>query len=74
MRKPVQYKAGINDIEKLPVHFINGEIDEENIAKAIEWVVTENIQKKSRLLTLYINSPGGDLCGAFGLIDISSLP
>lgn len=70
MKKPVECKEEISDIEKLPVHFINGEIDEANIAKAIEWIVTENVEKKSKLLTLYINSPGGDLCGAFGLIDI----
>jgi ATP-dependent protease ClpP protease subunit len=57
-------------IEKNPVHFLTGELAEENISKAIEWIVSENISKNAEWLTLYINSNGGDLCHSFALIDI----
>ena len=57
-------------VEKNPVHFLTGELAEENISKAIEWIVNENISKNAEWLTLYINSNGGDLCHSFALIDI----
>jgi ATP-dependent Clp protease protease subunit len=53
------------------VHFLTGEICEDNIYAAVEWIVYENLDtKEERLLTLYINSTGGDLYQAFALIDI----
>lgn len=52
------------------VHFLTGEIDEDNINEAIKWLVYENLDSKSKVLTLYINSTGGDLYSAFALIDI----
>lgn len=58
-------------------HFLYGEIDEDNIAKAIKWIAYENLNKTKRVLTLYVNSHGGDLYQAFGLIDVmksSALP
>jgi ATP-dependent Clp protease protease subunit len=52
-------------------HFLIGEITEENINACIKWIVYENLAKSSQKeLTLYINSTGGDLYQAFGLIDI----
>jgi ATP-dependent Clp protease protease subunit len=60
------------------IHFLTGEIAEENITACIKWIVFENIEKRQdKTLTLYINSTGGDLYQAFGLIDImqhSSIP
>lgn len=60
------------------VHFLIGEINEESVNEAVKWITYENIDSKSdRILTLYINSQGGDLYEAFGLIDMmrnSSLP
>jgi ATP-dependent Clp protease, protease subunit len=60
------------------VHFLIGEITEDNINECIKWLAYENIDPKSdRALTLYINSQGGDLYEAFGLIDMmrnSQLP
>ena len=60
------------------VHFLTGEITEDNINECIKWLAFENIDPKSdRALTLYVNSQGGDLYEAFGLIDImknSQLP
>lgn len=53
------------------IHFLIGEIDEENINQAIKWLVYENLTPKpDKVLTLYINSQGGDLYQAFGLIDM----
>jgi ATP-dependent Clp protease protease subunit len=52
------------------VHFLTGEIDEENIEKCIKWITYENLDNKSKILTLYINSTGGSLYDAFALIDI----
>jgi ATP-dependent Clp protease protease subunit len=53
------------------VHFLIGEIDEDNINEAIKWLAYENIDAKDdRVLTLYINSQGGDLYEALGLIDM----
>lgn len=52
-------------------HFLIGEIDETNINECIKWIVYENLTpKQDKILTIYINSQGGDLYEAFGLIDI----
>jgi ATP-dependent Clp protease, protease subunit len=60
------------------VHFLIGEITEDNINECVKWLAYENIDPKSdRALTLYVNSQGGDLYEAFGLIDMmrnSQLP
>lgn len=52
------------------IHFLTGEIDEDNIRKAIQWIVYENVTNEAKTLTLYVNSQGGDLYQAFALIDI----
>jgi ATP-dependent Clp protease protease subunit len=53
------------------VHFLIGEIAEENINECVKWLAYENINPSAdRVLTLYINSQGGDLYEAFGLIDM----
>jgi ATP-dependent Clp protease, protease subunit len=53
-------------------HVLTGEIDDENIDKAIRWLIYENMDTSNteKILTLYINSTGGSLTDAFGLIDI----
>ena len=52
-------------------YFINGEIDEDSIGPAVKWLIYENLDvSKEKTLTLYINSTGGDLYQAFGLIDV----
>jgi ATP-dependent Clp protease protease subunit len=60
------------------IHFLVGEIEEENINECIRWLVYENLNPKAdKTLTLYINSQGGDLYQALGLIDLmknSQLP
>lgn len=53
------------------VHFLSGEINEENVSECIKWLVFENLDtSKHRTLTLYVNSSGGDVYQAFALIDI----
>ena len=53
------------------VYFLIGEIDEENINECVKWIAYENINPQpDRMLTLYVNSQGGDLYEAFGLIDM----
>ncbi len=64
-----QDKIGIKLLEN-SVHFLVGEIDEDNINECIKWLVYENLDSRSKILTLYINSTGGDLYSAFALIDI----
>ncbi len=49
---------------------LNGEIDADNIAGAIRWLIYENASDEEKELTLYINSTGGLLNDAFGLIDM----
>ena len=55
-------------------HFLTGDISEENIKKTIQWIVYENLDDKKenqdKVLTLYVNSTGGELYQAFALIDI----
>ena len=52
-------------------YFLNGEISEESAAACTKWLIYENLDRtKEKMLTLYINSTGGDLYQAFGLIDV----
>ena len=52
------------------IFFLVGEIDEDNVTECIKWLTFENLDNKSKILTLYINSTGGSLYDAFALIDI----
>jgi len=52
------------------IHILNGPIEEDNINEAIRWILYENLSGTEKTLTLYINSSGGDLSEAFGLIDV----
>ena len=70
-------RIGVKLLEN-SVHFLTGDIEEDNIAECIRWIIFENLESKSdKTLTLYINSTGGDLYQAFALIDVmrnSKLP
>ena len=61
-------RIGIKLLEN-SVHFLTGEITEENVNECIKWLVYENLEVKEKILTLYVNSSGGDLYQAFALID-----
>jgi len=73
LKKIDEFNAGDRIGVKLldnSVHFLTGEITEENINECIKWIVYENLDAKEKTLTLYVNSTGGDLYQAFALIDI----
>lgn len=50
--------------------YLSGDIDELSCGEVIRWILSENIDKQHKELRLFINSCGGDLYSAFGLIDI----
>lgn len=55
------------------INFLYGAIDEDSVKKIIQWIVFENCNETDNVpseLTLYINSPGGELYQAFALIDV----
>jgi ATP-dependent Clp protease protease subunit len=51
------------------IFYLFGEIDDDNVADCIKWILYENTDTRDKTLTLYINSTGGDLYNAFALID-----
>jgi ATP-dependent Clp protease protease subunit len=57
------------------IHFLYGDIVEENVQRAIEWIIYENSMEcsKETVLQLHVNSIGGDLYQALGLIDVMRL-
>jgi len=54
--------------------FLTGDIEEDNVGEAIKWLLYENmedpVEGEDKILTMYVNSYGGDLYQAFALIDI----
>jgi ATP-dependent Clp protease protease subunit len=50
--------------------FLHGDLEEANIDRCIKWIEYENIDPKDKLLTLYVNTGGGELYQALALIDI----
>ncbi len=73
MKKIDEFNAGDRIGVKLldnSIHFLTGEITEETVEECIKWIVYENLDSKEKILTLYVNSSGGDLYQAFALIDI----
>jgi ATP-dependent Clp protease protease subunit len=51
-------------------HLLNGEIDDNSIEKVLKWLIYENMDDRPKVLSLYINSIGGDVCSTFGLVDL----
>jgi ATP-dependent Clp endopeptidase proteolytic subunit ClpP len=52
-------------------YYLCGEIDTDSIYNCIKWILYENlVAKEEKILTLYINSTGGDLYESLALIDI----
>lgn len=55
------------------VNFLHGEINCDNVDNILRWITFENLEGHRNHLTLYINSPGGDLYDAFALVDAMSV-
>jgi ATP-dependent Clp protease protease subunit len=66
---PAEERIGVHLLDN-HVHFLYGDIEEENIMKAIQWITYENLMPGDYPLTLYVNSMGGSLTDAFALIDV----
>ena len=61
------------DLKLLECHtyLLNGEINEESVGSCMKWLIYENLDSaKEKILTIYINSTGGDLYQTFALIDV----
>jgi ATP-dependent Clp protease protease subunit len=61
------------DLKLLECHtyLLNGEINEESVGSCMKWLIFENLDSaKEKVLTIYINSTGGDLYQTFALIDV----
>jgi ATP-dependent protease ClpP protease subunit len=53
------------------VYFLTGPITVDNCSQAVKWIIAQNISsKKKKVLSLFINSEGGDLYQAFSLVDV----
>ena len=53
------------------LHYLSGDIDEYNVNETIKWIIYENlIPEDGKILTIMINSYGGELSQAFALIDM----
>lgn len=56
------------------VQFLTGCIEELNSEQIIKWIVYENLlpsdPKNSKILTLYLNSQGGNLSDALAIVDV----
>ena len=59
----------IKDTEDLGFYFYFDEIDLAGAQEFIQWILLENQKKKHALLTLVVNSPGGDLNAGVSMID-----
>lgn len=75
MKKNNEFNAsdriGLGLLEQ-SVYFLTGDITEENVNECIKWITYENLvapPRANKILTLYVNSYGGDLYQAFALID-----
>lgn len=62
-------RIGVKLLES-SIFYLTGEIDEDTVKECIQWIVYENLDTSKKVLTIYINSTGGDLYSAFALIDI----
>ena len=61
-------------LETFGSHLLFGDIDNDSIKDAVEFIVkANNLKMPAEVLTLYINSPGGTMTDGFGLIDIMQL-
>lgn len=58
-----------NSIESY-TYFLTGDIDGMSVEPIIKWIIHANMNNLEGKLLLHINSEGGELSDAFGLIDV----
>lgn len=61
------------DLNKHGVYYLSGELDEHNTGDCIKWILHSNMFPKLEYLTIIVNSFGGQLFDAFGLIDFMKM-
>ncbi len=59
----------IKTLEDWGVWQFTGEVDDEQCADVVRWILEENFESKHEKLTLIINSPGGYVTSGFSVID-----
>lgn len=71
-REDRYYYSDVPEIGEHHYFLFNKEFDAESTGEAIEFIIARNIMTKNRPkhMTMIINSPGGEISGAFALIDI----
>ena len=52
------------------IHFLSGDVTTDSCEKIIRWILYHNLDVTKKELTLYINSDGGTLPDALGVIDL----
>ena len=52
------------------IHFLSGDVTTDSVEKIIRWILYHNLDTTKKELTLYINSDGGTLPDALGVIDL----
>jgi ATP-dependent Clp protease protease subunit len=65
--------ADDNDSKSLDehgIHLLSEEIDDDNVDRAIRFILEANLNAKHDHLTMIINSPGGYVSSGFALIDV----
>jgi ATP-dependent Clp protease protease subunit len=74
MKKYDQYAAADKidaHLHDNDIHYLTGEIDNDNVTEAIKWIMSANLNRKpKKTLKLYINTIGGDLYESFALVDV----
>jgi len=56
-------------LEDNGITLLTGEIEDENCEDVVRWILEENIESRHEMLTLIINSNGGNLSSGFAVID-----
>jgi ATP-dependent Clp protease, protease subunit len=56
-------------LEEKGIWFFNGEVNDDSCYDVVRWILEENLDAKHGMLSLIINSPGGDVSAGFAIVD-----
>lgn len=56
-------------LEEWGVWQFTGDVDDEQCADAVRWILEENFEGRHEMLTLIVNSPGGYVTSGFSVVD-----